>query len=85
MQENVISKTKEVDLEVNRSYNHVKCLVDTDDEVRSNYNTWRRLLTLHSLKFSQAGNHDADQLDGKQRHTGFNNNEYDIPKFGTPG
>ena len=28
--------------------------------------------------------HEANQLDGKQRHIGFNYFEYDMPKFGTP-
>ena len=28
---------------------------------------------------------DPDQLDGKQRHTGFDYYEHDIPKFVTPG
>ena len=37
------------------------------------------------LKSKQAGNHDANQLDGKQRHTGFDYYEYDMLKFGTPG
>ena len=42
---------------------------------------WRLLC----LKFSQAANHDANQLDGKQRHIRFNYYEYDMSKFGTPG
>ena len=30
--------------------------------------------------------HEANQLDGKQHHAGFDYNEYDMPKFGiTPG
>ena len=68
---------------MNRFYNHIKRLVDTNDEVYSNSNAcggrWVILI--------QAGNHDANQLDGKQRHTGFDYYEYDMPKFtsATPG
>ena len=34
---------------------------------------------------SQDEKHNGNQLDGKERHTGFDYNEYDMPKFGTPG
>ena len=37
------------------------------------------------MEFNQAANYDADQLDGKQPHTGFDYYEYDMPKIGTPG
>ena len=67
---------------MNRSYNHIKRLVDNNDEVHKNLKTWRRR-PYH--KWIQAGNHDSNQLDGKQRHTRFNYYEYDMPKFGTPG
>ena len=67
---------------MNRSYNYIKNLVDNNDEVQGNPKTWRRR---SSLNFYQAGNHDTNQLDGKQRHTGFNYYEYDMPKFGTSG
>ena len=67
---------------MNRSYNHIKRLVDTNDEVHSNLKTWSRR---PCLKFKQGGNYDANQLDGKQRHTRFNYYEYDVLKFGTPG
>ena len=33
----------------------------------------------------QDGKHEANQLDGKQRHTGFDYYEYNMPKFVTPG
>ena len=66
-QVNVISKTKEV--EMNRSYNHVKHLVDTNDYINT-IDSWR----LHW----QAVKHDANQLDGKQCHTGFDYYEYDM-------
>ena len=32
----------------------------------------------------QVEKHDANQLDGKQRHTGFDYYEYNMPKFCTP-
>ena len=67
---------------MNRSHNHIKQYVDSIDKVQSNYSTWR---SLECLKFNQAGNHDASQLDGKQRHTRFDYYEYDTLKFGTPG
>ena len=28
---------------------------------------------------------EANHLDGKQRHAGFNYDEYDVPEFATPG
>ena len=65
---------------MNRSYNHIKSLVDNNDKIESNQRHLRS-----RLKLNQAGNHDANQLDGKQRHTGFDYYEYDMPKFGTPG
>ena len=62
--------------------NHIKHLVDKYDQVHSNYKTWRHL---SRLKLNQAGNYDANQMDGKQRHAGFNYYEYDMLKFGIPG
>ena len=55
-------------------------MVDSNDEVWADL----RIIWQHSL-VSQDGKHDANQLDGKQRHTRFNYYEYDMPKFGTPG
>ena len=65
---------------MSRSYNHIKHFVDNNDYLQTNCKTWRR-----RSKFNEAGNHDANQLDGKQRHTGFDYYEYDVPKFGTAG
>ena len=69
---------------MNTSYNHIKRLVDTNDEGQSDYKTWRGRRPFLGLKFNQASNHDANQLDGKQRHTGFNYYENDMLKFVTP-
>ena len=59
---------------INRFYNHNNHLVDTNGQVNS-------VRQLHW----QVGKHDANQLNGKQRHTGFNYYEYGMPKCGTPG
>ena len=67
---------------MNRSYNHIKYLVENNDEVIGIYKTLRGR---PCLDLNQAGNHDVSQLDGKQRHAGFNYYEYDVPKFATPG
>ena len=81
----MLSVKKEV--EMNRSYNHIKHLVDTHDWLiyqseAISHVTIRRLWR-QCINF--AVKHDANQLDGKQRHTGFDYYEYDMPKFGTPG
>ena len=62
-----------------RYYNQIKRLVERNDEGQSFFETWRRL---HGPKFK--GDHDHN-LDGKQRHTGFDYYEYTLPKFVTPG
>ena len=60
-----------------RSYhNHIKHLVDRNDKV---IDISRRRLHWQVVE------HDANQLDGKQRHAGFDYYEHDMPKFGTPG
>ena len=60
---------------MNRCCNHIKHLVDTNEKVKS-IQVRRRL---------NVGKHDANQLDGKQRQTGFDYYEYDmpVPKSGT--
>ena len=66
---------------MNRSYNHVKHFVDNKDVVdsKNHRHGCHELLWLRDhLK------HEANQLDDKQRHTGFDYYEYDMPKFGTP-
>jgi hypothetical protein len=77
-QEIVISKTKEV--EMYRSHNYIKHFVDKIDNVK-NINP---SLPVHWLVGIRKHD-DANQLDDKQRHTGFDYYEYDMPKFGTPG
>ena len=54
--------------------------MDINGKVQTNFNctTSRRLC-------QQAGKHEANQLDGEQRHTRFDYYEDDMPKFGTPG
>ena len=71
-------KIKEV--EKSRSYNHIKHFMDINGKVQTYFNctTSRRLC-------QQAGKHEANQLDGEQRHTRFDYYENDMPKFGTPG
>ena len=63
---------------MNRSYNHIKHLVDTNDYVIN-------ITSISRPLHWQVAEHDANQLDGKHCHTGFNYYEYDMPKFGTPG
>ena len=60
-------------------------MVDKDDRVQSNRNTWRRLQISYCIKLRQAGNNDTNQLDGKQCHTGFDYYEQDMLKFGILG
>ena len=60
---------------MNRFYNHIKHLVDSN-EIIHNINTrpqWQEVKC------------DTNQLYGKQRQTGFNYYEHDVPKFRTPG
>ena len=64
---------KQNKVEVVRSYNHIKHLVDTNEQV------------VDSFIRRQDVKHEANQLDGKQCHTGFYYYEYDMPEFGTPG
>ena len=59
---------------MNWTYNHIKHLVDTNDEVKSSNRHCR-----HGDK------HEANQLDGKQQHSGFDYYEYDMLKFVTSG
>ena len=56
-----------------RSYNYIKRLVDDNSIIKN------------SIKHKHVGKHDTNQLDGEQRHTGFDYHEYDVPKVGTPG
>jgi hypothetical protein len=67
---------------MNSFYNHIKNLVDISEYVISNLKDKVRRL---GHQWTEVGKHDANQLDGKQRHTGFNYYEYDMSKFGTPG
>ena len=58
--------------------------------VDTNYKVWvdLRIIWLHFQPLeadNQDEKHDANQLDGKQRHTGFDYYEYNLPKFGIPG
>ena len=68
----VIYKKKEV--QMNRSYNHIK------HSVENIVNNIMARLHWQDVK------HDANQLDSKQRHAGFDYHEYDVLEFGTtPG
>ena len=60
---------------MNRSYNHIKNFADNNDVLISNIQWlgWRKLTWQHHPK------HQANQLDDKQRHTGFDYYEYDMP------
>ena len=70
-----ISKTKK---KLETKKNHIKHLADNNEYVNK---IGRRLLWQIIVK------QDANQLDGKQRQTGFDYYEYDMPIFGnsTPG
>ena len=60
--------------------------MDTNDQLQSSIISYTNSTCLHCRW--QAGKHDANQLDGKRLEhydTGFDNNEYDILKFGIPG
>ena len=68
---------------MNRSYNHIKRLVDNIEAVKSNKHRpgpGCPELRWHQVREKQG----ANQLDDKQCHTGFNYYEYDMPKFSTP-
>ena len=61
---------------MNKSYNHIKHFVDTNDYGKG---------TVPQLRVvRQQVKHEANHLDGKQRHTGFDHYDYDMSKFGTP-
>ena len=62
---------KQNKVEIIRSYNHIKHLVDTNEQ------------EVNSFTRRQDVKHEANQLDGKQRHTGFDYYENDMPEFGT--
>ena len=66
---------------MNRSYNHIEHFVDTNDKVQNDNKT----SSLRIRACRHAGKHDANQLDGKQRHAGFDHYEYDMLKFVIPG
>ena len=72
----LISKTKKGIRNKNKSYKniHIKHLVDNNEYVNK---IGRRLHWQIIVK------QDANQLDGKQRHPGFDYYEYDMPIFGT--
>ena len=70
---------------MNRTYNHVKHFVYRSDKFQSiapNFESTIITKWLMPCCRQQAGNHDANNLDGKQRHTGFNYYEYDVSKPG---
>ena len=58
---------------MNRSYNHINHLVDSNDYVKSIRQPFRW----------QVDKDDANQLDDEQRQTRFYYYEYDMLKFGT--
>ena len=61
---------------MNRSYNHIKHLVDNDAII----------INSNGPLHWQDPKHKANQLDDKQRHAGFDYDEYDVPEFcTTPG
>ena len=62
---------------MNGFYNHIKHLVDTND-----YGNSITIKCWHS--HPEDDKHDANYLDDKQRHTGFDYHEYGMLKWGTP-
>ena len=58
-----------------RSYNHIQHVVDNKGVITSD----RGPLQWQDVK------HDANQMDDKQCHTGFDYYEYDMMKFGAVG
>ena len=67
---------------MNRSYNHIKHLVEINDKSESYKNTLRRRRRIH---FHQGGSHNANQVSGKQRHSGFDDYECDMMIIGYSG
>ena len=65
------SKTKEV--EMNRSYNHIKHFADDKEVLKSKIHRPDDFVWIHDEK------HHTTQLDEKQHHTGFDYYEYDMP------
>ena len=61
---------------MNRAYNHITYFTDNKDIVKSRRQRRRGLIHQDRVK------HHANQLDDKQRHTGFDYYEYDMPIFG---
>ena len=57
---------------MNRFYNHIEHFVNSNDEGK---------ITIRHRR--QVDKRKANQLDGKQHHTGFDYHEYDMPKCGT--
>ena len=66
---------------MNRSYNHVKHFVENSDVVKSNRH-WPGAI-VSDFDRPQDPKHHVNELDDKQRHTGFDYYEYDMPYFGT--
>ena len=67
---------------MNRTYNHIKHLVERNDQIESYNNTLGRKRT----RYEQAGKHHANQVNGKQRHSGFDYYyESDMLIIGSPG
>ena len=67
---------------MNGSCNHIKHFIDTNKVLKSKEHRPGCLVDLTWLRARDK--YHAKQLDDKQRHTGFNYYEYDMPKFGTP-
>ena len=65
---------------MNRSYNHIKHLVNNNDIVKSSKQLPDNSEWVHDPNLKQQSN----QLDDKQRHSGFDYYEYNMLKFGTP-
>ena len=66
---------------MNRSYNHIKHFIDSIEVLKSNKH---RSARYHRDTRPHDPKHHANQLDDKQRRTGFDYYEYDMLKFGTP-
>ena len=65
---------KQKEVEMKRSYNHIKHLVDNHGIITS----------INGPLHWQDAKHEANQLDGKQHHAGFDYDEYDVPEFAPP-
>ena len=73
---------KKKEVEMNRSYNHIKHFVDTTDYVESITDN----IELSSPRLHvPVANYGANQLDDQQSHTRFDYYEYDMPKCGVSG